>query len=104
MATLFSFDEIKIVNQMIDLYCRKNHGSKELLCGDCSALSKYSEQRVLKCPIKQEKPVCNVCTVHCFKPEMRKQIITVMRFSGPRMVLHFPISATRYLIKKYLKV
>ncbi len=105
MTTLFSFNEIKIVDQMIGLYCRKNHGTQEGgLCDECNSLSTYCEQRIIKCPIKQVKPVCNVCTVHCYKSEMKKKIITVMKFSGPRMMLHFPVSAIRYLMKKYLKV
>jgi hypothetical protein len=104
MSVLFKFDEIKIVNQMIALYCRKHHSHLDGLCAECIELVEYSEKRVQRCPIKQKKPVCNNCTVHCYKEEMRQKIIIVMRFSGPRMIFYYPASAMRYLTKKYLSL
>ena len=33
----------------------------------------------------ETKTFCSACKVHCYKPEMREQIRTVMRWSGPLM-------------------
>ncbi|MGL1936764.1 MAG: nitrous oxide-stimulated promoter family protein [Fibrobacterales bacterium] len=102
MSYPFTFNEIKIVNQMILLYCKKNHSYDGTLCSECRTVAEYSEKRVKYCPIKQKKPVCNVCTVHCYSEEMRQKIIIIMRYSGPRMILFYPLSAIQYLFKKYI--
>ena len=39
------------------------------------------------------------CRVHCYNREMREQIRRVMRFSGPRMLLHHPVMALRHVIE-----
>jgi hypothetical protein len=38
-----------------------------------------------------------MCPVHCFKPEMREKIKTVMRFSGPLMIYRHPIIGLQHL-------
>ena len=35
---------------------------------------------------------------HRCRPDMRKKIREVMRFSGPRMIFHHPVMAVRHLI------
>ena len=45
------------------------------------------------------KTFCSNCKVHCYKPEMREKIRTVMRYSGPRMIFHAPIPAIRHVIE-----
>ena len=90
--------EKAMVSQMIALYCRKNHHTKEL-CPDCTALADYARQRSDKCPFMESKTFCSNCTVHCYRPEMREKIRAVMRFSGPRMMFHHPVAAVRHLIE-----
>lgn len=90
--------EKRIVCQMIALYCRKKHGG-EALCADCRELSEYACQRSDKCPFMENKTFCSNCRVHCYKPEMREKIRAVMRFSGPRMMFHHPITAMRHVIE-----
>ena len=90
--------EKDMVSQMISLYCRKNHHTKEL-CPDCAALADYARQRSDKCPFMESKTFCSNCTVHCYRPEMREKIRAVMRFSGPRMMFHHPVAAVRHLIE-----
>jgi hypothetical protein len=46
-----------------------------------------------------DKPVCNQCAVHCYRPAMREQVRAVMRFAGPRMVWSHPVLAVRHLIR-----
>lgn len=89
--------EQETVSFMIRLYCRKNHGGKPL-CPECAALEDYAKLRSEKCPFMEEKTFCSNCSVHCYKPEMREKIRTVMRFSGPRMLLYHPIMAVRHVI------
>lgn len=91
--------EKRIVSQMIALYCKKKHGVKGGLCSDCAALDAYARQRSDKCPFMETKTFCSNCKVHCYKPEMRERIRDVMRFSGPRMLLHHPVTAVRHVIE-----
>ena len=90
--------EKELVSQMIALYCRKNHGGRQL-CPDCAALDAYARQRSEKCPFMETKTFCSNCKVHCYKPEMREKIRAVMRFSGPRMMFHHPVTAIRHVIE-----
>lgn len=88
-----------MVTDMIALYCRKKHGSKTEMCPECAALSEYACMRSDKCPFMETKTFCSNCTVHCYKPQMREKIRAVMRFSGPRMLFHHPVTAMRHVIE-----
>ncbi len=91
--------EKELVSQMIALYCRKQHGSKVGLCAECTELDNYARRRSDKCPFMETKTFCSNCKVHCYKPAMRQKIREVMRFSGPRMLFHHPITAVRHVIE-----
>jgi predicted amidophosphoribosyltransferase len=82
---------------MIKVYCRQKHGG-DPLCEECSQLWDYAAERLAKCPFGVEKPTCQNCTVHCYKPEMRQRVREVMRYAGPRMIWHHPVMAIRHLI------
>ena len=90
--------EKETVSLMIAIYCRKNHGGKEL-CPDCAALDAYARQRSDKCPFMETKTFCSNCKVHCYKKDMREKIREVMRFSGPRMIFYHPVMAIRHVIE-----
>ena len=85
------------VRAMIRIYCRDQHSGAPL-CADCAALSAYADERLDKCPFGEEKPTCQTCPIHCYKPEKREQIKTVMRYAGPRMLWNHPVMAIRHLI------
>lgn len=89
--------EKKTIRIMISHYCQKVHKSNGL-CPDCEKLLDYSEKRIDVCPHKQPKPPCNTCKIHCYKPDMRQAMKTVMRFSGPRMTFIHPVIAIRHLV------
>ena len=91
--------EKAMVSQMIALYCKKQHHTKQGLCPDCAALEAYARQRSDRCPFMETKTFCSNCKVHCYKPEMREKIRQVMRFSGPRMLFHHPIAAIRHVME-----
>jgi predicted amidophosphoribosyltransferase len=93
--------EIKTVELMIDLYCHGHHGSTENLCPECRELLDHVKKRLEKCPLKENKPTCSKCPIHCYKPDMREKIKAVMKYSGPRMIYRHPIlTARHYLTKK----
>ena len=91
--------EKRTVGHMIGLWCRKNHGRKEL-CNECRELLDYSLARLEHCRFGNAKTKCHKCPVHCYRPDMRNRIRAVMRFSGPRMLLHHPLEALRYLVSR----
>ena len=92
--------EKKTVTAMIAIYCRLSHNTKHDLCQDCSELNEYAEARLDHCTFQNDKPVCSVCPVHCYKPDRREQIRQVMRFAGPRMILYHPVLVIKHLIDK----
>ncbi len=90
--------EKETVGFMIGLFCRKNHGtSKGHLCQQCQELKDYAFERTDSCPYMETKTFCSNCRTHCYRPEMRERIREVMRFSGPRMILHRPGMAVKHL-------
>ena len=91
--------EKRMVSQMIALYCRKKHHTRGDLCPQCAALDAYAKMRADKCPFMETKPFCSNCRIHCYKPDMRAKIREVMRFAGPRMILHHPVAAIRHVVE-----
>lgn len=75
---------------MIALYCGANHSTKGELCGECRKLRDYAFARLDRCLFGARKPICAKCPVHCYKPAMKGQIRTVMRYAGPRMLYRHP--------------
>ena len=90
--------EKETVSRMIAIYCRAHHGGRQL-CPECAALDAYARLRSDKCPFMETKTFCSNCSVHCYKEDMREKIRAVMRFSGPRMLLHHPVMAIRHVIE-----
>ncbi len=90
-------DEIKVVNQMISIYCKAHHHSGNQLCNECLELSEYAKMRSEKCPFMHNKTFCSNCKIHCYKPEMRAKIKKVMRYSGPRMLIVKPGLTIKHL-------
>ena len=91
--------EKRLVSEMIALYCKKRHHTKQALCPDCAALDAYARQRSDRCPFMETKTFCSNCKVHCYQPQMRKKIREVMRFSGPRMIFVHPVMAIRHVLE-----
>ncbi len=90
--------EKKTLRLMIGIYCRGNHRAGPELCEDCRALLAYAEKRLDACSF-MEKPACSDCAVHCYAPDKRASIRAVMRYAGPRMVLHAPLEALAHALR-----
>lgn len=77
--------------KMVEIYCNSRHQHPDLaLCADCQEFLDYADVRLEKCPYGADKPTCANCPIHCYKPERREQARTIMRYSGPRMLLRHP--------------
>jgi hypothetical protein len=71
----------------LGVYGRKS----PVVCDRCAELLAYAESRRAFCPQDrpgQPKPFCSYCETHCYKPEMAERMRDVMRYAGPRSVLH----------------
>ncbi|MFA5365171.1 MAG: nitrous oxide-stimulated promoter family protein [Candidatus Bathyarchaeia archaeon] len=95
--------EKKTVTAMIHLYCSKHHKTGGELCPECQELQEYAMLRLSKCPFQEHKPTCGKCLVHCYKPDMKETVTKVMRYSGPRMLLHHPVLALHHVFDKRTK-
>lgn len=92
--------EKKTIAAMIGIFCRAHHETAgKPLCPDCGNLLDYATKRLDKCPFGEQKGACSACEIHCYKPDMRKRITEVMRFSGPRMLKKHPFLAIDHLVK-----
>ncbi len=87
--------EKEVVGLMIDIYAKGHKGLKE----ECRELKEYAFKRVDLCPFMETKTFCSNCKVHCYEKDKRIMIKEVMRYSGPRMLLHHPLLAIRHLIE-----
>ena len=92
--------EQKTIGAMLKIYCGDIHGNTSGLCTDCSILQQYALERIARCKFKLHRLVCSACPVHCYKPEFREKIRTIMRYAGPRMLFRYPLMALRHLWHK----
>lgn len=90
----------KTLNKMFDIYY-KHHRIEEESNPTYAGLRTYAEQRLERCPFAEQKPNCDKCAVHCYRPEERALIQKIMRYSGPRMMLYHPYYALRHLYYKW---
>jgi len=98
--------DTKTLGDFTAIYCRGNHGDRERaaadtdaarlgvygrkppkLCAECTAHLSYGEKRRAYCP-KDPKPFCAHCDTHCYRAEEAEWQRQMMRFSGPRSMLH----------------
>lgn len=91
--------EKEVVGRMIELYCKKRLGMAEI-SEEYKTLQMYAHKRLDMCKFGNDKPACKRCPIHCYKPEMREKIRTIMRWAGPRMLIYDPIAAIRHLFNK----
>lgn len=89
--------ERRVVAEMIAVYCHGNHGTRPgELCDECARLAEYASARVSRCPLMATKSFCSRCRAHCYAADRRERIRDVMRYAGPRMMLHHPVMCVRH--------
>ena len=59
--------------------------------------------RLERCKYGPDKPKCEACTTHCYKPAMRDAIREVMRYAGPRMLVRHPVMALGHTVDGLMK-
>lgn len=97
--------EMEVMETIIAIYCRGHHHANRCaasvgepsLCPDCRRLLTYARSRIAACPRMDVKSFCSACPVHCYSHEMRENVREVMRWSGPRMLLHHPLMTLRHM-------
>lgn len=89
------------IQLMIGIYCRGHHRQADPVCAECQDLWAYARQRLEKCPYQEDKPTCAKCPTHCYRPAMREQVRQVMRYAGPRMMLHHPLLALFHYLDEW---
>jgi hypothetical protein len=93
--------EKSTLEAMITLYCQAQHAARDSqgpLCIDCEALLDYALVRLERCRFQAGKTTCAKCPIHCYRPDERTRIRTVMRYAGPRMLLRHPVLALLHLV------
>jgi hypothetical protein len=90
--------EKKTIDKMVHIYCKAHHNTrKNELCHECGEFLEYALMRLDKCPFQEEKSTCGKCLVHCYQHNMREKAKEIMRYSGPRMLLHSPRLALHHV-------
>lgn len=91
MKTKIAYEK-QTIERMLLVYCRLKHNrkGKSPLCENCKSLKEYAHARLTNCMFGEEKPACRKCPVHCYKPDMKKEIKEVMQYAGPRMLFFYP--------------
>ncbi|GIU42559.1 nitrous oxide-stimulated promoter family protein [Shewanella colwelliana] len=94
--------EFKTISAMVHIYCKAHCDAKGDIaqCQACSDFLDYAHKRLDRCPYGQQKPTCNKCPVHCYKPELKAKAREIMVFAGPRMLLPHPIMAIQHLLSE----
>lgn len=92
------------ISFMINLYCKNHHNSQNNPCKSCKELIAYSHEKIEKCPNLDSDLTCGNCEIHCYNQEMQQEIRKIMKYSGPRMIFHQPITAIKHLIKTKLTI
>lgn len=98
--------EKKTITAMLRIYCADQHArpSSQGLCEACGQLQDYAHKRLDVCPFQEQKPACNRCEVHCYAATMRQRVTEVMRYSGPRMMLRYPLLSLLHLFDTWREV
>ena len=90
-------EEKTVVEAMVRLYCKHHHAGGDL-CADCQQLLAYAHLRLDRCKFGERKGTCRKCPVHCYRTDMAARMREVMRWAGPRMLLHHPVMTIKHLL------
>jgi hypothetical protein len=89
--------EKKTIGYMVDIYCHSHHDTKKgEICPECQEFREYAFLRLDKCVFQDKKSTCGKCLIHCDRLDMKQKVRVVMRYSGPRMLIHHPSLAMHH--------
>ena len=94
------YREAETIKVMVGIYCRHHHGRSVAECSQCSQVQNYALERLHHCTYQEGKTSCKNCPIHCYKKDMREKIKTIMRFSGPRMILRYPWFTLMHIVDR----
>jgi hypothetical protein len=89
--------EKKTIGYMVEIYCKNHHDTHGKICPECRQFQEYAFTRLDKCPFQDKKSTCGKCIIHCYRPDMKEKVKVVMRYSGPRMLIHHPTFALHHV-------
>ena len=90
--------EKEIMKFMVCLYC-KHKLKTDGIPKQYVRLVEYASQRLDRCRFGNNKSSCTKCPIHCYRKDMRSMMREVMKWSGPRMFLHSPLTAIRHFLR-----
>ena len=94
--------EYQTIAAMVEIFCKahKHNANPVSDCQECQDFLVYAHTKLDRCPYGQDKPTCNKCPVHCYKPHVKAKAREIMVFAGPKMLLPHPIMAIRHLFSE----
>ena len=90
--------EAVAIGYMIGIFCTARHKPVDKLCEECRQVLEHVKQAVDLCPYKEDKPVCGKCATNCYNPAIKQTLQLIMRYAGPRMMVHHPVLALRHCL------
>lgn len=90
--------ERQTIEHMVRIYCSGHHTGSGPPCAECEELLGYALLRLDKCRYRELKPTCANCPTHCYSPQMKKKVMEVMAYSGPRMSWRHPYLAACHML------
>ncbi|MCK5346806.1 MAG: nitrous oxide-stimulated promoter family protein, partial [Candidatus Heimdallarchaeota archaeon] len=57
--------EKKMVEFMVQIYCKGNHKTRGALCLECNEFLEYVKERLDRCPYQEGKTGCGRCGLPC---------------------------------------
>ena len=58
--------EKRMVDAMVLIYCKAQHGYSGAPCAKCAELGVYAKNRLENCRYQDKKPVCGRCGLSCY--------------------------------------
>ena len=89
--------DIKMVEYMVEIYCKNIHDTKDPLCVECEEFLEYAKDRLQRCPYQEGKTACSKCGLVCYDSENKEKGTKIFTYSGPRMLYKNPKLAFHHM-------
>ena len=86
--------EIRVVEEMIKLYCRRHDDyCYGVMSEEYRLLFEQAKERIEHCPFMETKTFCHNCKTPCYSKNMMEKITHIMKSEGKKMLLKHPLTA-----------